>query len=98
MADVTIIQAQPGFTIIYADEGELFRGEPVIAWGIDADRPKKGELPATVYPITPDGQPSGDYVGIENPNKTVSMLDEFFDSFEAAQKRRRDMLKAATKK
>jgi len=98
MADVTIIQAQPGFTIIYADGGELFRGEPVIAWAIDADKPRKGELPATVYPITPDGQPSGDHVGIENPDKTVSMLDEFFDSFEAAQKRRREMFKAATKK
>ncbi len=52
MADVTIIQAQPGFTVIYADEGELFRGEPVIAWGIDADKPKKGELPATVPPAS----------------------------------------------
>lgn len=94
MTDVTIIPAQPGFTIICADDEELSRGEPVIAWAIDPEKPKKGELAADVYPITPDGAPASNYVGVENPDKSVSVSDSLYESLDAAQRERREHLRA----
>ncbi len=88
MSNVTIIPAQSGFTVIYADGDELSRGEPVIAWAIAAEAPNQGAMGAEVYPITPDGDPGTNYVGVENPDKTVNIVDGLFETLKDAQKAR----------
>jgi hypothetical protein len=73
-----IIPAQHGFYVIYKEEKELFVSKsPVIAWLIDDDY--------YVLPITTDGL-DGNCVGYLNPNGSVSILENSYDSLEDAKK------------
>lgn len=83
---MTVIPAQPGFFVVYEDQNCLIRGEPIVAWAIEAGKPKDFALDASVYPITPDGRPLGRHVGYEYPDGRVRILDFDFDSLAEAQK------------
>jgi hypothetical protein len=83
---ITVVPAHPGYSVIYADGIELVRGEPVIAWAIDAERQPDDVLFATAVPITPEGSPAKGWVAIECPDKSVTMYENQYDTFAAAAK------------
>ncbi len=70
--------------MLYADSGELIRGESVIAWAVDTEAPKNGSINATSYPIGPDGSPASNWMGYEFPDKRARLLDAESESFDAA--------------
>lgn len=92
---VTIIPAQPGFFIIYDDKGskEVIKGEPVIAWQIKTVQVKGGENDGEIFsqvtPLVLDGVPAENWIGVQNPDKTVTVaVDCDYASLEALQKER----------
>jgi hypothetical protein len=73
-----IIPAQKGFYVIYKEGKELFVGKtPVIAWLLDDAH--------YVMPITTDGL-EDHCAGYLNPNGSVSILEDSYDSLEEAKK------------
>jgi hypothetical protein len=86
MSNVTIVPAQPGYILLYKQDGQLFADAPVIAWAIQAEL-KDYQLAADVFPITNEGAPSEDYFGFLNPDGSVTAPHrEHFSSIEEAQK------------
>lgn len=83
---VTIISAFPGFSLVYAEGEELFTdGEPVIAWRIEVQEGPHGPI-TTPYPITPEGDPSSNWMATMYPDGSVRMHDSSHENLEAAQK------------
>lgn len=87
MADTTIVPAAPGYFVIYAQDADLFLGEPIIAWCVVSSFSGDTHFPE-VHPITPDGKPGENYVGYQYPDGRVSVLDGLHDSLDDAQQER----------
>lgn len=87
MADTATVPATPGYFVIYAEDAELFLGEPIIAWCVVSSFSKDIHYPE-VYPITPDGKPGSNQVGYQYPDGRVSVIEELHASLDAAQQER----------
>lgn len=90
-ASLDIIPAQPGFFLVYenSDEGKIWKGEPVVAWRIKTLQHKNGGLVSATVPLGIEGEPSIQWIGVENPDKTVTVVDDGnYASLEALQKDR----------
>ena len=76
-----IVPAQPGFLTVYdyPETREVGLSEPVIAWRIETHpSQKEDELFTACYPITVDGDPVGNCIGVQNPNNTVTTFQSSF--------------------
>jgi len=76
-----IVPAQPGFLTVYDNpEGrEVGLSDPVIAWRIETHQGQKGdELITACYPITVEGDPASNCIGVQNPNNTVTTFQSSF--------------------
>lgn len=79
--------------MVYGDGDEIFISDEVIAWRIEVD-PDGGEgLITSTHPVTIDGDAGSNWLGYVHPDGTVTVLDERFDDWEAAQIGRREFLK-----
>lgn len=76
---IQIIPAQPGFfTVIDFDtEKEVGLGDQVIAWRIETYSTHDNESVFSVCkPITVDGDAVSNCIGIQNPDKTVTVFED----------------------
>ena len=86
MPNLTIVPAQPGYVVVYADGSELFLGDPVIAWAVEAGFMPENRFHAIAHPVTPNGDAAANYVGFQYPDGKVSIMDGLADSLEDAQR------------
>jgi hypothetical protein len=86
---IQIVPAQPGFlTVIDFDtEKEVALGEPVIAWRIETYSTNKEDSVFSVcVAVTVDGDAVSNCIGVQNPDKTVTVFeDSTYASLEALQ-------------
>lgn len=68
---IHIVPAEPGHRLIYReDDGKLFIDDPVIAWRIETSRSDQ-EWHSDTFPITVEGDATGNCVGILYPDERV---------------------------
>ncbi|WP_296220241.1 hypothetical protein [Pseudomonas sp. UBA2684] len=89
---IHIIQAQPNTFVVYDmdDINEIERGEPVIAWRIETYEEKANTpLYSSCTPLTVDGEPASNCIGIQNPDLTVTTFQQStYGSLQELQKER----------
>ena len=79
----TIIQATPGYRVIYGDDGKLHVDDEIIAWRIETEE-NNGQLSSSVFPLTPEGDPASNWQGILYPDGRVSMMDSTYPNLNSA--------------
>lgn len=88
---VDIVQAQSGFfTIIdFPEDREVEVAEPVVAWRIETYAPDEDRFHSECVPLTVDGEPAANCIGVQNPDMTVTVFeDSSYQSVEELQKQR----------
>lgn len=76
---IQIIPAQPGFVTVidFDDEKTVELGEPVIAWRIETHSVVKSDHAfSECIAITVDGDAVSNCIGVQNPDKTVTVFDQ----------------------
>jgi len=74
-----IVPAQPGFYTVYdvEDIKKIEIGEPVIAWRIETHlRDANDEAFSSCFPLTADGEPGSNCIGVQNPDMTVTVFHD----------------------
>ena len=86
---IQIVPAQPGFlTVIdFDDVKEVALGEPVIAWRVETySTDRKDSVFSVCVALTVDGDAVSNCIGVQNPDKTVTVFEESnYASLEALQ-------------
>ncbi len=76
---IEIIAAQPGYFTVYGsvDEKDLAVGEEVIAWRVETyKRGDSNDLFSACMPLTVDGEMISGCIGIQNPDKSVTVFED----------------------
>jgi hypothetical protein len=76
---IHVVPANPRFYTVYrSDNGkEAWIGEPIIAWRIESNiNESNNETMSTCYPLTSDGDPASNCIGVQNPDKSVNIFEE----------------------
>lgn len=74
---VSVIPALSGYFTVYDLETTIEVGEPVIAWRIETYEKQGGdELFSTCTALTVDGDMVSNCIGIQNPDKTITIFQE----------------------
>jgi hypothetical protein len=86
---INVIPASPGFATLIdlEDEREVVVGESVIAFRIETYREAMGESVYSVcVPLTVDGDAVSNCIGVQNPDKTVTVFESAsYETLEALQ-------------
>ena len=89
---IQIVPAQPGFiTVIdFDDVKKVETGEPVIAWRIETYDTKQFDAVYSIcIALTVHGDAVSNCIGVQNPDKTVTVFEEAtYSSLEELQKHR----------
>lgn len=76
---IQVISAQPGFVTVYDfdDAKEVALGEPVIAWRVETySTDRKDSVFSVCVALTVDGDAVSNCIGVQNPDKTVTVFNE----------------------
>lgn len=77
---IQIVPSQHGFSTVIDsnDEKAIYLGEPVIAWRIETFSINDSHsVFSTSTPITVDGDAVSNCIGVQNPDKTVTIFEGF---------------------
>ena len=77
--NITIVPSMPDFFIVYDDEQgkEIIIGEHVVAWRVETYQAMEyGDMPTIVKPINFEGSTCSNYIGVQNPDKTIDVYHE----------------------
>jgi len=89
---INIIPAQPGYRIVYEDEDNkrFYIGEHIIAWRVETFKTHNfaDSYISSCTPLTLMGDPSDNYFGVQNPDKSISTFDADYDSLSDLQNNR----------
>lgn len=73
---IEVISALSGYFTVYDLENVIELGDPIIAWRIETyKRGDDNELFSTCTPLTVDGDMLSNCIGVQNPDKTVTIFD-----------------------
>lgn len=75
---IQIVPAQSGFFTIYDDRDskKILFGEAVIAWRIETFfRNTSDDVFSSCVPLTVDGDAPSNCIGVQNPDKTVTVFE-----------------------
>lgn len=74
---ISVIPALPGYFTVYDMETAIEVGEPVIAWRIETFETRDGNKKfSTCTALTVDGDMVGNCIGIQNPDKKITVFEQ----------------------
>lgn len=73
---ISVVPALPGYFTVYDVDTAIEIGEPVIAWRIETYETKGGNsLFSTCMSLTIDGDAASNCIGIQNPDKSITVFE-----------------------
>lgn len=74
---IEIVPAQPGFFTVYESDNNIELGEPIIAWRIETCQKDTSDgVISSSFPLTADGDVASNWIGVQNPDMTVTVFEE----------------------
>lgn len=76
---IAIIPAQPDYFVVieFREEKQVEVGEPVIAWRVETHGiEKKDDVFSVCIPLTVDGDVVSNCIGVQNPDKTITVFED----------------------
>ena len=74
---INVIPALTGYFTIYDLEDAIEIGEPVIAWRVETYKSNNNQdLFSSCIPLTVDGDMVSNCIGVQNPDKTITVFEE----------------------
>lgn len=84
LKDLAVIPAQAGYRIVYGDDdGTLFPAEAVVAWRIETYE-DAGAFSSVTSPVTTNGEPDGNWMGLQDPEGKVTWMGDEYRDIETA--------------
>ena len=76
---IDVVAALQGYFVVYdyPEETDVDLGEAIIAWRIETHGVEESDdIVSTCIPLTVEGDAASNCIGVQNPDKTVTVFDD----------------------